>query len=25
MKGAGEIEFEPTKIQSLVKPIGDFL
>ena len=25
MKGAGEIEFEPTKIQSLAKPIGDFL
>jgi prevent-host-death family protein len=25
MKGAGEIEFEPEKIQSLTKPIGDSL
>ena len=25
MKGAGEIEFEPAKIQGLTKPIGDSL
>ena len=25
MKGAGEIEFEPSKIQSLIKPIGGSL
>jgi prevent-host-death family protein len=25
IKGAGDIEFDPAKIQSLSKPIGDFL
>ena len=23
MKGAGEIEFEPAKVQGLIRPIGD--
>ena len=25
MKGAGEIEFEPAKVQGLIRPIGDSL